>query len=155
MSDAPAPVAKKGRGKMLVVVALLMLCAGAGGAYVWMSRAGVAAAPREIPLSERGMVVFEPFMVNLADGGGNRFLKVSLQLVLADPAAAAHVAETPVVLSRVRSDVLELLTEQTGAALVTPEGKVALKDAIRTRAAASLEGREVIDVLFSEFVVQF
>ncbi len=155
MSDAPAPTAKKGPGKMLILVALLMLGAGAGGAYVWMARSGVAAAPREIPLSARGMVVFEPFMVNLADGGGNRFLKVSLQLVVADPAAAAHVAETPVVLSRVRSDVLELLTEQTGAALVTPEGKAALKEAIRARAAASLEGREVIDVLFSEFVVQF
>lgn len=150
----PAP-AKGGKGKLMLLVALLMLGAGAGGAYWWMSRNAVAAAPREIPLSERGLVTFEPFMVNLSDGSGNRFLKVNLQLVLEDDAAAAKVLATPVVVSRLRSDVLELLTEQSGTVLVTPEGKKALKDTIRERAKGALEGKEVIDVLFSEFVVQF
>src|SRR5690606_36705862 len=121
----------------------------------WMARSGVDNAPREIPMSARGMDVFDRYMVNLADGGGISFLRVSLQQVVAEPAAAAHVAETPEVIPRIRTDVLEQLTEQTGASLVTPEGKAALKEAIRARAAASLEGREVIDVLFSEFVVQF
>jgi flagellar FliL protein len=150
---AAAP--KKGKGKLMVLVAILMLAAGGGGAYFWMSRMGVAAAPREIPLSERGLVAFEPFMVNLSDGGGNRFFKVNLSLVLEDAAAGEEVVSTPVVVSRLRSDILELLTEQTGTALVTPEGKKSLKDAIRERAKAALDGKEVIDVLFSEFVVQF
>ena len=65
------------------------------------------------------------------------------------------VLATPVVVSRIRSEILELLTQQTGAALVTPEGKAALKTAIGARLAPVLEGGKVIDVLFSEFVVQF
>lgn len=150
---AAAP--KKGKGKFMLLVAVVMLAAGAGGAYWFMARNGVEAAPKEIPLSARGLVAFEPFMVNLSDGGGSRFLKVNLALVLEDPTAAAEVLETPVIVSRLRSDILELLTEQTGTALVTPEGKKSLKDAIRERAKAALDDKEVIDVLFSEFVVQF
>jgi len=149
--------AKKKRGKGLILVLLVLLLAGGGGgAYWWLSRTpGVAAAPREIPLSARGLVPFDPFMVNLADGGGNRFLKVSLQLVLEDAASAGKVQGTAVVVSRMRSEILELLTQQTAAALVTPEGKAALKIAIAERLTPVLDGRKVIDVLFSEFVVQF
>jgi len=152
---ADAPVKKK-KGKGLMLVALVVLLAGGGGgAYWWLSRTPVEAAPREVPLSERGLVPFDPFMVNLADGSGNRFLKVNLQLVLEDAASADKVGGTPVVVSRIRSEILELLTQQTGASLVTPEGKAALKTAIAQRLDPVLEGGKVIDVLFSEFVVQF
>lgn len=149
-----APKKKRGKGLMLMLFALL-LAGGGGGAYWWLSRTPVEAAPREIPLSERGLVPFDPFMVNLADGGGNRFLKVNLQLVLEDAETAEKVAGTPVVVSRIRSEILELLTEQQAAALVTPEGKAALKTAIGEHLAPVLEGGKVIDVLFSEFIVQF
>lgn len=150
---AAAAAPKKGRGKLLMIVAVLVV-AGAGGGYWWMSRSAVEAAPKAIPLSQRGLVTFEPFMVNLADGS-NRYLKLNVQLVLETPHEAEAVLTKPVVLSHLRSGLLELLTEQTATTLVTTEGKAALKAAIRERAAASLEGREVIDVLFSEFVVQF
>lgn len=146
---------KRGKGLMLVLLVLLM-GAGGGGAYWWLSRTpGVEAAPRETPLSARGLVPFEPFMVNLADGGGSRFLKVNLQLVLDSPKSAGRVMSTAVVISRIRSEILELLTEQNGASLVTAEGKAALKAAIAERIEPVLEGGKVIDVLFSEFVVQF
>lgn len=149
---APA-AAKKGRSKLLMI-AVVLVVAGAGGGYWWMSRAPVEAAPKSVPLSQRGLVTFEPFMVNLSDGG-SRFLKLNVQLVLDSQHEADAVLHTPVVLSHLRSAILELLTEQTATELVTPDGKAALKDAIRERAIASLEGKEVIDVLFSEFVVQF
>jgi flagellar FliL protein len=152
--EAPAKK-KKGKGLMLMVLVVL-LAGGGGGAYWWLSRTpAVEAAPREIPLSERGLVPFEPFMVNLVDGGGNRFLKVNLQLVLEDAASAEKVLGTPVVVSRIRSEILELLTQQQAAVLVTPEGKAALKTAIGERLVPVLEGGKVIDVLFSEFIVQF
>jgi flagellar FliL protein len=152
--EAPARK-KKGRGPIFVLLVLLLV-GGGGGAYWWLSRTpAVEAAPREVPLAERGLVPFEPFMVNLADGGGNRFLKVTLQLVLESPEKAEAVTSTPVVVSRIRSEILELLTQQTGTALVTPDGKAALKTAIGERLADVLDGGKVIDVLFSEFVVQF
>ena len=146
---------KKGKGLVLILIVLL-LAGGGGGAYWWLSRtpAVEAAEPPEIPLSQRGLVPFDPFMVNLADSG-SRYLKVNLQLVVEDAGTAAEVLETPVVISRIRSEILELLTQQTATALVTPEGKAALKTAIAERVTPVLEGKKVIDVLFSEFVVQF
>ena len=56
---------------------------------------------------------------------------------------------------RVRSTILELLTQQTADQLVTPEGKAALKKAIGEHLETLLEDTEVTDVLFSDFVVQF
>jgi flagellar FliL protein len=151
-----APVKKRGKGLLFAIVAVVLVVAGGGGAWWWMRRgATVEAAPKEPPLETRGLVKFEPFMVNLADEGGTRFLKATISLVVEDAATAKKLEESPVVVSRVRSDILELLTEQHAPTLVTPEGKEALKDAIKTRASHALEDKKVIDVLFSEFVVQF
>jgi len=137
---------------LILVVAVLVLAGGAGGTWWWMRRPVEAKAPS---LEERGLVSFEPFLVNLADEGANRYLKVTLGLVLETAEAAKHVEETPVVVSRLRSDILELLTEQSSTQLVSAVGKQALKAAIKTRLSEALEHKEVVDVLFSEFVVQF
>jgi flagellar basal body-associated protein FliL len=48
-----------------------------------------------------------------------------------------------------------VLTVQNAPALVTPDGKSALKQAIKERTSPLVPGKKVLDVLFSEFVVQF
>jgi flagellar FliL protein len=158
MVEGQAPAVKK-KGKPLVLIALiaLLMIGGSGAAWWWFHRgtAVAEAAPKEPPLEKRGLLTFEPFMVNLADEGGTRFLKTTIGLVVEDAEIAKELEESPVVKSRVRSDILELLTEQQAPSLVTPEGKESLKSAIKARTAHALEGKKVIDVLFSEFVVQF
>jgi len=165
MSAEPELKMVEGKGKktggarwlILGVVAVILLGGGGGGAWWWLHRGGqvAEAAPKEPPLEARGLLKFEPFMVNLADEGGSRFLKATLSLVVEDEATAKQLEASPVVVSRVRSDILELLTEQSAPALVTPEGKESLKNAIKARTAHALDNKKVIDVLFSEFVVQF
>jgi flagellar FliL protein len=154
-----APKKKGGFLKILIILvaALVLLGGGGGGAWWWMHRGGATAQAeaKEPPLEERGLVTFEPFMVNLADEGGSRFLKTTVALVVEDAEIAKSIEESPVVISRLRSDILELLTEQQAPTLVTPEGKDALKGAIKARVAHALEDKKVVDVLFSEFVVQF
>jgi flagellar FliL protein len=137
---------------IIIIAAVLVIGGGAGGAWWWMR---VPVEAKEPPLESRGLVSFEPFLVNLADEGANRYLKVTLGVVLGTAEDAKHIESTPVVLSRLRSDILELLTEQSSSQLVSAEGKQALKAAIKTRLSEALEHKEVVDVLFSEFVVQF
>jgi len=152
------PARKKGRSVILLALVGLVVMGGAGGGVWWWFQRGTAvaeAAPNEPALEKRGLLTFEPFMVNLADEGGTRFLKATIALVVEDEAVAKQLEEAAVVKSRVRSDILELLTEQQASALVTPEGKESLKSAIKARTAQALESKKVIDVLFSEFVVQF
>jgi flagellar FliL protein len=146
---------QRGMKKLLKIgLPILLVLAGASvGGWWWMNRSTVEAA--EPPLADRGLLSFEPFLVNLADAGGTRFLKVNVQLVLGTAEEAKHVQETPVVLMELRSAILEILTQQSASALVTAPGKQALKAAIKANIATLLKGQKVIDVLFSEFVVQF
>ncbi len=56
---------------------------------------------------------------------------------------------------RARSAILELLSAQTSDQLTTAAGKARLKARIIERMEDVLEHKEVEDVLFSDFVIQF
>jgi flagellar FliL protein len=144
---------------MLAATATLVLLLGGGGAAYWMFAAGDAAEagaePAPEPKPRGAAVALEPFVVNLADPGGTRFLRLTLSLILEDATHALEVEEDDVVKMRVRSAILELLALQNADGLVTPEGKTALKQAIAEGASHAVEGLHVTDVLFSEFIVQF
>jgi flagellar protein FliL len=162
----PAP--KKGGALkwVLIVVVLLLLAGGGGGGYwyfVLRPQAAEAADPAaEAAPKKKGhdgggaALKFDPFVVNLADPGGVRYLRVGLSLVIAgNDAEAKELEEGKVKLLRIRSAVLELLSQQLADEVVTTEGKQALKHAIEAQANTVLAPLEVTDVLFTEFVVQF
>jgi flagellar FliL protein len=152
---APAPNKKRGFGKLLLIVIPMLLIAGGGGWWYLAGSGGAVAAEEAISIEERGVVPFEPFLVNLSDPGGNRFLKATIQVVVDSEAEAKHVEANTALMSHARSAILELLTEQNAQALVTAEGKKKLKEAIASAVAGVLKKQKVVDVLFSEFVVQF
>ncbi len=144
----------------MLVVVLLLLAGGGGGAYwfLWRGNAEAQAAEAEAepePPPPTGIVPLEPFVVNLADPSGTRFLRVTMSLVVADEAVAKELEEEKVVHARLRSAILELLAQKQSTELVTPEGKTALKHAIAESAAHAAHELKVEDVLFSEFIVQF
>ncbi len=167
MSETPAPTpadaatpAKKKRGKLIPILIVVLLLGGGGGGTYWYFVARTAAAGTEAvaepPKPEpTGVAALEPFVVNLADPGGSRFLRVSLALVVGNEEEAKELGENAVVKSRIRSSLIELLAQQNSETLVTPEGKAALKKAIKEQVAHAAHDVEVSDVLFSEFVVQF
>jgi flagellar basal body-associated protein FliL len=156
MSDTAKPPkagTSAGKNKFLIVGLVGLLAA--GGYYWWSNRAPAPAAHAAPVHVERGIVAFDPFVVNLADSNVSRFLRVSLQLVVGDEAQAEKLAESKVALMQARSAILELLTMQKSDTLVTPEGKAALRAAIVERVSEAVKPSEVVDVLFSDFVVQF
>lgn len=166
-AEKPAPARKGSALKWVVIaVAVLLLAGGGGGAYwffvlrpqaVQAAGAEGAAPTKEDEHGEGGVALkFDPFVVNLADPGGTRYLRVGLSLVVDGDEATAKELETgKVKLLRIRSAVLELLSQQISDQVVTAEGKQALKHAIEEQAKAVLAPMEVTDVLFTEFVVQF
>jgi flagellar basal body-associated protein FliL len=76
---APAPKKKRGFGKLLLIVIPMLLLAGGGGWWYLAGSGGAVAAEETSNIEERGVVPFEPFLVNLSDAGGNRFLKATIQ----------------------------------------------------------------------------
>jgi flagellar FliL protein len=162
-SPSPAPPAPKKKGKAVIVFAVVgvLLLGGGAGAY-WMNRRGAApveagAAPSAATAASeaaRGVLSFDPFLVNLTDGGGTRFLRLNVRL-LVDAEVAERVSKNEVTMARTRSAILELLSEQSSEPLITAAGKAELKKAILERADSVLVPAKVADVLFSDFVVQF
>ena len=166
-----APPAKKGGALKFIVIGLvLLLVLGGGGAAAWWfllrtppeaakGQEGEHAKPdgggHAAKPEGSGIIPMEQFLVNLADKDATRFVRVKIGLVVETEAEAKEVEENEVTKTRLRSAVLELLTVQTSEQLVTPEGKAELKKAIAEKAKAALGGREVLDVLFTDFVVQF
>ena len=156
---AAAVGAKKAGGKYKMFMIGGVVLALAGGGYYYKTQAAAheeeAPAAKEVSPKERGLVSFDPFVANLADEGGQRFVRVTVQLVVADALQATEMTEIPVMAMQARAIILELLSMQLADTLVTPEGKVALRQAIAERVAEALHEIEVVDVLFSDFVVQF
>ena len=156
-TNAPAPKKKGGFVKLLAIV--LLACAGGGaGAYFYFVKAAPAHAKEaepEPPPAPTGILALEPFVVNLADTGATRFIRVTLSLVLQDEEQAKELEEHAIEKARVRSSILELLAEQHAEKLVTPEGKDELKKTIAERIEHAAHELKVVDVLFSEFVIQF
>lgn len=157
------------KGKLPLVIGLVVLLAGGGGgAYWWMASQkasaaepeghGKASAGHDAEPAEEGesaLLALGVFTVNLADTEAQRFLRTNVQLVLAaDEAALKELEEEKLPVARARSAVLELLSAQKSSDLATVDGKDALKKVIAERAGKVLH-HEVHDVLFSDFVIQF
>ncbi|MDO8834974.1 MAG: flagellar basal body-associated FliL family protein [Vicinamibacterales bacterium] len=170
--SSPLPGARAPKGKKGLIIGILvalLAAAGGGGAAYWKFGMAAASAAEEshAPAAatkskasahgpeDPGLLAFEPFLVNLADDGGQSYLRVTLSLLVASEAAAKALEAQPVTLTRLRSAILEALSTQTAAQVATAEGKTELKRVITERVAALDPEIEVHDVLFSDFVVQY
>lgn len=168
-APAPAPAKKSGALKWIVIgFSVLLLLGGAGGAAWWFllrtppaeqseeegAEPAEGAAKEQKPRGD-GIVEMEQFLVNLADKDASRFVRVKLGLVVESKEEGVKLSEELVVKARLRSAILEVLSQQTADRLVTPEGKSELKKLIAERSNAALGEKKVLDVLFTDFVVQF
>jgi flagellar FliL protein len=167
-ADTPAadaaPAKKKGKGKLFIVLGAVFLLLGGGGAAAYFTllqpapaegEAAAAAEGEHKAAEAHGLVSFEPFIVNLADTGGRRFLRINVRLLVPEEEEAKEIEERKVTVERLRASILEILSAQTSEQVASLEGKDALKHQIAERAKPILEPIEVADVLFSDFVVQY
>jgi flagellar FliL protein len=158
---------KKGRGKLVVIlVAVVVLLAGAsaGGFWWWRSAAAAAAQAQggdgaepaaEAPEAPSGLVPLDPFIVNLAGDNASQLLRATIRLIVTPKEKAKELSDDEVVRARLRSAVLEILTAQNSQQLMTAEGKTALKQAVMASATKIIRDAKVMDVLLTDFVVQF
>lgn len=149
------PPARRGR-TLVIVIAALSVAALLGAPAAWWfwvrGEAGLG-AHHEAAEPEVGLVALEPFVVNLAGGARSNFLRLTLQLVVPEE-KAVEMEEDAVATMRVRSEILDVLAQQTADQLVTPEGKARLRASLVARASQAL-GKVKVDVLFTDFLVQF
>ena len=148
----------------LVAGVALVVLAGGGTAAMLMfgggGRKAEAAAVQARPGGSGGgqaaesLVSFETFVVNLADPGGDRFLKATIRAVLSDPQVAEELQRDELTRSRVRDRIISVLTSKTVEEVASPGGKDSLRQQLQREINQSLPDDVVSEVLFVEFVVQ-
>jgi flagellar FliL protein len=93
----------------------------------------------------------DPFIANLADEGGNRYLKATMQIEFSGQTVPesfdAH-------LPQIRDLILTLLSSRTFDQIRTPDGKQNLREDVIERINHALEQDAAKAVYFTEFIVQ-
>jgi flagellar FliL protein len=90
-------------------------------------------------------------IVNLADHGGKRYLRVTMALELSDPEAATTIESR---LPQVRDAILMILPTKTYDEVSTTEGKIALRSEVMEKINSLMTKGRVNNIYFTEFVVQ-
>ena len=164
MAEESAPAepqeAKKGKSKLLVVLVAVLVLVGGGAGAAWYfgllsGGTGHAEARQEEahdkPPAVGALTPLDPFIANLADEDGKRYLKAMLQVEFFE----AHVpAEFSSRLPHMRDLLLTLFSSKLFEEIRTPQGKALLREEIINRMNRSLGKDLVKAVYFTEFIVQ-
>jgi len=97
------------------------------------------------------IVSLETFIVNLADKGGKRYLRLTMDLELGNPEMESEIQKR---MPQVRDSILMILPSKRFADISSVEGKIALRDEILAGLNSFLLQGEVTKIYFKEFVVQ-
>jgi flagellar FliL protein len=147
---------------VLLVAVLLVLTMGlaAGFFMMWnklsdLDARGNPAANQDAQPSQTAapgpLFSLETFIVNLADQERNRYLRVTMDLELAESTDSNKLTER---LSQVRDSILMILPTKHFDDIASMEGKVALRDEIIARLNSLFNKKLVTNIFFTEFVVQ-
>ena len=101
-----------------------------------------------------GILEMETFLTNINDPSGERYAKLQVKLAVSPQEKAAEVTGDALLMAKLRDQVLTLLSSKTFEELSDPEGKEGFRGEIQERLSPLVEGGEVKEVLFAEFVVQ-
>ena len=93
----------------------------------------------------------DTFIVNLADKGGNRYLRVTMDLELGIPELESELEKR---LPQVRDSILMILPSKRFEDISSVEGKIALRDQILETLNGFLTLGKITNIYFKEFVVQ-
>ena len=156
---------------LMGLVLVLVLGMGGGMFMIWsklsavspkavVPETGAEVTPDKAKPEEIGAVVsVDTFIVNLADPGGNRYLRVTMDLELAGKPADKSGGKTAgdelaKRMPQIRDAILMILSTKRYVDISTPEGKSALREEILNAANGLLASSQISRIYFKEFVIQ-
>lgn len=158
---------KKGKGMLLGIIVAAVLILGGGGFFFMKGMGGGSAD--EAHATESGshggggeghgaraassgaLVDLDPFIVNLQDNSGTRYLKLNVNLELTSDSSDYELDELK---PQIRDSLIILLSSKSYSDIGTVEGKYQLRDEIVARVNQFLSKGKVKTAFFTEFVIQ-
>lgn len=147
---------------LIGVLFVLVLGLAGGMAMVWTKLSAVSALvahpedeknPDKSKGEQIGKVVsLDTFIVNLADPGGNRYLRVTMDMEVlgGKPAEEEMIRRVP----QLRDAILMILSTKRYADISTTEGKTTLREELTGAVNGLLASAKVARIYFKEFVIQ-
>ena len=147
---------------LIGVMMVLLLGLGGGLFMMWnklsdlnaqsMANAAVQGGTNGSPEHSVGPIFsLDTFIVNLADKGGNRYLRVTMDLELGNPELESEVSQR---LPQVRDSILMILPTKRFEDISTVQGKTSLRDEMMETINSYLLKGKITNIYFKEFVVQ-
>ena len=100
----------------------------------------------------------DPFVVNLADPGGMRYLRVELGIGLSAELVSADGKKDkngdPVLISEIRDAIVQMLSVKKSEELLSAEGKTKLREEILETVKPFFGDVKVTNIFFTDFMVQ-
>jgi len=164
--EETAAPAKKGKGLLIAIIAVALIGIGAGAYFMLGGKKAPAGEGHgekaeasategghgEAPAAKNSAIFnLEPFIVNLQDNSGTRYLKLTVNLELTD---GANPAELTAQATQMRDSLIILLSSKSYADIGTVEGKYLMRDEIVARVNQFLSKGKVKTAYFTEFVIQ-
>jgi flagellar basal body-associated protein FliL len=81
-------------------------------------------------------------------------LRIKVSLMVNDKAKVKEVEENTALQLKVRDVILETLTKKTSHELINEEGKKKLREEIHQKITGYFKEPKLVDVMFTEFVIQ-
>ncbi|MDD5758826.1 MAG: flagellar basal body-associated FliL family protein [Desulfobulbaceae bacterium] len=148
----------KKKGMLLIIIGVLVVVMGGGGFFAYtkfMAPKPVISEEEQIkkePEEKEGEVfALDPFLVNLSDPKGKRYLKVTVSLELPSPEAKAKAEK---MVPKMRDMVIMMLTSLSFEEVMTPEGKIRIREELYERFNLIMRPERVKGIFFTDFVVQ-
>jgi len=149
---------------ILLIGGLMVLMLGMGGGLFLMwnklstiniqANANASGQPGQetIPGKPLGAIyALDTFIVNLADMGGNRYLRVTMDLELGNSKLESEIVKR---LPQIRDSVIMILPSKRFEDISSVDGKIALRNEIQETLNGFLAQGEITNIYFKEFVVQ-
>lgn len=170
--EVATPPAKSGSsiGKMLMIVLLAVVSSAGGGvvSFVLINKTLNQAKAADNPdksreaeqikvaalLQKSAVLPLEPFVVNLADTDAARYLRIKISLMIDDKSKLKEIGDNQPLQLKVRDVILQTLTAKSSQDLISEEGKNKLRHEIQDKVSLYFREPKLVDVMFTEFVIQ-
>jgi len=151
------------KGLMILVVCFVIIALAVGAAFyvLWGKVSGIApetlegteevAGKKEAKVKAKSILSMETFVVNLADPGGKRYLRVTMVIEIDDQ---DFVEEAKKNVPQMRDKVLLILPAKMFKDIRTSSGKDALRKEIIDQLNPLLKKCKITNLFFQEFVIQ-